>query len=155
MPPPNQWAVGVSAPMYMANTTTHTITTLAVRRARPSPRESRLPPESRPIPAPKSTARITEDARSVRWGKSQAATTAGIGTALATSATERLLDLAEFDRVMVVGIAGGVGPSVGIGDIVIPEVVVDGSSGNEYRPAPIDGPTPRGSIVTSDDFIVD
>ena len=56
---------------------------------------------------------------------------------------------------MVVGIAGGVGPSVGIGDIVIPEVVVDGPTGNEYRPAPIDGPAPRGSIVTSDDFIVD
>lgn len=83
------------------------------------------------------------------------ATTTGIGTALATSATERLLGLGEFDRVMVVGIAGGVGPSVGIGDIVIPEVVVDGPSGNEYRPAPIDAPVARGSIVTSDDFIVD
>ena len=83
------------------------------------------------------------------------ATTTGIGTALATSAAERLLDLGDFDRVMVVGIAGGVGPTVGIGDIVIPEVVVDGPTGNEYRPAAIDAPTPRGSIVTSDDFIVD
>jgi adenosylhomocysteine nucleosidase len=83
------------------------------------------------------------------------ATTTGIGTALATSATERLLGLGDFDRVMVVGIAGGVGPSVGIGDIVIPEVVFDGQGGTEYRPAPIDGPAPRGSIVTSDDFIVE
>jgi adenosylhomocysteine nucleosidase len=83
------------------------------------------------------------------------ATTTGIGTALATTATERLLGLAPFDRVMVVGIAGGVGPTVGIGDIVIPEIVIDGPSGTEYRPAPIDGPAPRGSIVTSDDFIVD
>ena len=83
------------------------------------------------------------------------ATATGIGTTLATSATERLLDLGDFDRVMVVGIAGGVGPSVGIGDLVIPEVVVDGSTGSEYRPAPINGPEPRGSIVTSDDFIVD
>ncbi len=83
------------------------------------------------------------------------ATTTGIGTALATSATERLLGLGHFDRVMVVGIAGSVGPSVGIGDIVIPEVVVDGPTGREYRPAPIAGPTPRGSIVTSDDYIVD
>jgi len=82
------------------------------------------------------------------------ATTTGIGTALATSATERLLGLGDFDRVMVVGIAGGVGPSVGIGDIVIPEVVYDGQDGPEYRPAPIEGPAPRGSIVTSDDFIV-
>jgi len=83
------------------------------------------------------------------------ATTTGVGTALATSATERLLGLGDFDRVMVVGIAGGVGPSVGIGDIVIPEMVVDGTTGNEYTPAPIDGPVPRGSLVTSDDFIVD
>jgi nucleoside phosphorylase len=83
------------------------------------------------------------------------ATTTGIGTALATSATERLLGLGDFDRVMVVGIAGGVGPSVDIGDIVIPEVVVDGVTGQEYRPASIEGPAARGSIVTSDDFIVD
>jgi adenosylhomocysteine nucleosidase len=83
------------------------------------------------------------------------ATTTGMGTALATRATERLLGLGEFDRVMVVGIAGGVGPSVGIGDLVIPEVVVDGTTGQGYRPAPIDAPAPRGTIVTSDDFIID
>jgi adenosylhomocysteine nucleosidase len=83
------------------------------------------------------------------------ATTTGMGTALATRATERLLGLGEFDRVIVVGIAGGVGPSVDIGDVVIPEVVVDGTTGLEYRPAPIDAPAPRGTIVTSDDFVVD
>jgi adenosylhomocysteine nucleosidase len=83
------------------------------------------------------------------------ATTTGIGTALAISATERLLGLGDFDRVMVVGVAGGVGPSVGIGDVVIPEVVFDGQGGDSYRPAPIEGPEPRGSLVTSDDFIVD
>ena len=83
------------------------------------------------------------------------ATLTGIGTELATQATERLLGLGDFDRVMVVGIAGGVGPSVDIGDIVIPEAVFDGQGGPEYTPAPIDGPTPRGSIVTSDDFIVE
>jgi len=57
--------------------------------------------------------------------------------------------------VVVVGIAGGVGPSVDIGDIVIPELVVDGRTGEEYRHEPIEGPAARGSIVTSDDFIVD
>ena len=83
------------------------------------------------------------------------ATLTGIGTGLATKATERLLALGEFDRVMVVGIAGSVGPTVNIGDLVIPEVVVDGTTGSEYRPAPIESPAPRGSIHTSDDFIVD
>src|SRR4029077_3972227 len=66
------------------------------------------------------------------------ATTTGMGTALATRATERLLGLGEFDRVIVVGIAGGVGPSVGIGDLVIPETVIDGTTGKAYEPAPID-----------------
>jgi adenosylhomocysteine nucleosidase len=83
------------------------------------------------------------------------ATKTGIGTALAISATERLLALGDFDRVMVVGVAGSVGPSLAPGDVVIPEVVFDGEGGKEYRPTPIDGPTPRGSLVTSDDFIVD
>jgi len=83
------------------------------------------------------------------------ATTTGMGTALATRATERLLGLGEFDRVVVVGIAGGVGPSVGIGDVVIPQVVVDGTTGTPYQPTPIDAPTARGTIVTSDDFIID
>lgn len=83
------------------------------------------------------------------------ATTTGMGTALATRATERLLGLGEFDRVVVVGIAGGVGPSVGIGDVVIPQLVVDGTTGTPYQPAPIDAPTARGTIVTSDDFIID
>ena len=83
------------------------------------------------------------------------ASTTGIGTALAVAATERLLGLGAFDHVMVVGIAGGVGPSVRIGDVVIPQVVVDGTTGTEYRPAAIEAPVPRGTIVTSDDFIVD
>jgi adenosylhomocysteine nucleosidase len=83
------------------------------------------------------------------------ATTTGIGTALAVAATERLLALGPFDRVMVVGIAGGVGPSVAVGDVVIPEIVIDGTTGPEYRPAPLDAPPPRGTIVTSDDFIID
>ena len=83
------------------------------------------------------------------------ATTTGIGTRLATTAAETLLGLGTFDHVMVVGIAGGVGPSVRIGDIVIPEVVVNGQGGSEFHPAAIAGPAPRGAIVTSDDFIVD
>ena len=84
------------------------------------------------------------------------ATPTGIGTTLATSATERLLGLGEFDRVMVVGVAGGVGPSVGIGDVVIPEVVVDGLTGERVPPGRR-STVPRHAVrsMTSDDFIVD
>lgn len=76
----------------------------------------------------------------------------GIGTQPARETTERLLDGIAVDHLMVVGIAGGMGPTVEIGDLVIPEVVVDEATGKEVRPNVIGGATPRGTIVTSDEF---
>ena len=75
----------------------------------------------------------------------------GIGTRLAAEATERLLDAAAVDHVMVVGIAGGMGPSR-VGDLVFPEVVVDKASGAEYRPSPLGPVRSSGRLVTHDDF---
>ena len=48
------------------------------------------------------------------------ATTTGIGTELATTAANRMLDRGEVDHVVVVGIAGGIGPSTAVPDLVIP-----------------------------------
>src|SRR5262249_8999770 len=80
----------------------------------------------------------------------------GIGMKLAAAATERMLDAADVDLVLVVGIAGGVGSRVHVQDLIIPEVVVDGASGTEYRPAPLTGvPEPHGRLVSSDDFLVE
>jgi hypothetical protein len=56
---------------------------------------------------------------------------------------------------MVVGIAGGVGPAVKVGDVLVPNVVIDGPSGTEFRPAELTGIASRGRLVTSDDFHVD
>jgi adenosylhomocysteine nucleosidase len=75
----------------------------------------------------------------------------GIGTRLAAEATERLLDSAPIDHVMVVGIAGGMGPSK-VGDLIFPEVVVDKDSGAEYRPSPLGDVQSHGRLVTHDDF---
>ena len=83
------------------------------------------------------------------------ATTTGIGTAGAKRATEQLLDATPVDHVMVVGIAGGVGPTVKIGDLIFADVVIDKSTGTEYRPTHLGAPTARGTIVTSDDFLVE
>ena len=83
------------------------------------------------------------------------ATTTGIGTSAATSAAQRMLDAVDVDRIIVVGIAGGIPPHTTIGDLVVPEVVVDAASGKELRPVTL-GTTPaQGRLVTSDEFHVD
>ena len=83
------------------------------------------------------------------------ATLIGIGVRAATTATEQLLAATEIDRVIVVGIAGGVGEGLEIGDVVVPERVVDHTTGAEYRPAPLHGPDARGALLTTDGLIVD
>lgn len=75
----------------------------------------------------------------------------GIGTKRAADATTNLLDTAHVEHVMVVGIAGGMGPSK-VGDVLFPETVVDKETGIEYRAHPIAGVQPRGRLVTHDDF---
>ena len=81
------------------------------------------------------------------------ASLANIGTAPAAAATERLLDSFEVHHVVVVGIAGGIDPALRIGELVVPEVVIDWSSGREYRPTSI-GPVPaRGGLITSDQLL--
>ncbi|HUV09469.1 MAG TPA: 5'-methylthioadenosine/S-adenosylhomocysteine nucleosidase [Acidimicrobiia bacterium] len=80
------------------------------------------------------------------------ATVSGIGTAAAIRATVAMLDAFAIDHALVVGIAGGVGPTVDIGDLVIPAVVLDGDGGAAYRPTLLGDGTPRGTIITSDQF---
>jgi nucleoside phosphorylase len=83
------------------------------------------------------------------------ATTTGMGMDLARRRTEELLDATPVDHVMVVGIAGGVGPTVAVGDVILPRIVVDGSTETEYRPDHLGAPVTEGTIVSSDDFMVD
>ena len=75
----------------------------------------------------------------------------GIGTRPATEVAERVLSAVDIDHMMIVGIAGGVGPSVEIGDLAVPEVVTVEAGGPEYRATPL-GITPHGTIITSDQF---
>ena len=75
-------------------------------------------------------------------------TVIGIGPALARSSTEQLLDAGPVDHVVMIGIAGGVGPTVKIGDVVVPEVVLD-ADGGEHRPVALPGTSPHGLMRTS------
>jgi adenosylhomocysteine nucleosidase len=78
----------------------------------------------------------------------------GIGTEGARRTTQRLLDTEPVEHVMVVGIAGGIG-TTRVGDLVVPEVVVDHATGREYRSTPLGGRPAAGTIVTSDELLVD
>jgi adenosylhomocysteine nucleosidase len=79
----------------------------------------------------------------------------GVGTARAHAATVRLLDGADVEWVIVVGIAGGSDDAAAIGSLVLPAVVVDGASASEHRPTPLLVGKSRGALWTADELIVE
>lgn len=78
------------------------------------------------------------------------ATRTGIGPQLAHAATERLLASTAVDRVIVAGIAGGIEPVSAVGDLVVPEEVVDKATGQRFQATPAGDVTPKGVIRTGD-----
>ena len=76
----------------------------------------------------------------------------GIGTERAASAAERLLASVDVDHLLVIGIAGGIGPSVAIRDLVVPDVVTGWPDRTPFRPSPLGDLEPAGTIVTSDEY---
>ncbi len=83
------------------------------------------------------------------------ATTTGIGTRAAAYTADRILASNHVDHLIVAGIAGGIGPTVGIGDLVVPDLVLDLVTKAEFRPASLSSAAPRGTLVTSDELLVD
>jgi adenosylhomocysteine nucleosidase len=79
----------------------------------------------------------------------------GIGTAAARRSTERLLAEHRPARVLVIGVAGGIGPTTAIGDLVVPASVLDAASGTVHVPAPVPGHPANGTLHTSDELVVD
>ncbi len=83
------------------------------------------------------------------------ATTTGIGTRAAMHTAEKILDSTPIQHLVIVGIAGGIGPRVEIGDLVVPELVIDLDTGAEYQPCGIGDTAMRGTLVTSDRLLTD
>jgi len=81
-------------------------------------------------------------------GTEVVAVVSGMGTALATGATERLLDSVAVDRVVMIGICGGV--DVPVGTMIVPSVVIHGGTDAEHRPAPLPTLPADGVLWTSD-----
>jgi adenosylhomocysteine nucleosidase len=88
-------------------------------------------------------------------GREVVAVVTGMGTKLATEATERLLDATPVDRVVVVGITGAVENETPIGTLVLPEVVVNSATGAEYRPHQMGDGAPHGKMWTGDVLLTD
>jgi adenosylhomocysteine nucleosidase len=81
------------------------------------------------------------------------ATLAGVGMTPATEATEFLIDRYAPSLVVLSGIAGGIDAGLSVGDLVVPEVVIDYASGTRYRSTPIEGTVLAGELITTDGLI--
>ena len=79
----------------------------------------------------------------------------GIGTALAGSATARLLDAVDVEWVVIVGITGAIDDDIPIGALILPEQVVNGADGAVYRPTPLRVGTAHGTMWTTDELLTD
>lgn len=79
----------------------------------------------------------------------------GMGTELATRGTTALLDAVAVERVLVVGITGAVENETPIGTLVLPELVVNGTTGAQYRPASLGPGSAAGTMWTTDTLITD
>ena len=81
------------------------------------------------------------------------ASLAGVGTAAAARATERVLGAGPVERVFVVGVAGGIGAGSPVGALVVPERVLDVATGALRRPTPAGDAAPRGLLATADGIL--
>lgn len=79
----------------------------------------------------------------------------GMGMDRAEARVRHLLAEHDVHHVIVVGIAGGIGAHLSIGDVVVPEVVVDRRDGREVVPVPIGPIEPCGRLLSGDEFVKD
>jgi len=77
----------------------------------------------------------------------------GMGTALARAGTEALLREGGVDRVVSIGITGGLAPDPPIGTLVNPETVINSATGASFRPDPLRPERPHGIMWTTDVLI--
>lgn len=83
------------------------------------------------------------------------ATRLGMGTARAAERTEAVVDAFDPVHVLVVGIAGGLGKGLRIGDLVVADEHVDHDTGTTYHAHPFGGLEPRGRIFTTNELLGD
>jgi adenosylhomocysteine nucleosidase len=80
---------------------------------------------------------------------------AGIGMTAAAQCTTRMLEAVSPDHLVVVGIAGGIGASVAVGDLIVPDLVADLASGEKLCPAPLGDLLRHGTLASRDALLED
>jgi adenosylhomocysteine nucleosidase len=74
----------------------------------------------------------------------------GMGMRAGAAAAAKILEVASPDHLVVVGIAGGIGGSVAVGDLVVPERVLNLETGESFEPTPLGDQRARGVLASSD-----
>ena len=114
-----------------------------------------MPIELKPLVKTMNLQRSGIDYTGTVRGVDVVATQIGVGITRAAEVTERMLKSGPFDRVIVVGICGGLDESVPIGTVLNPEVVEDGATGATYRSPEWDPIKLEGRLVTFEDFALE
>ena len=73
----------------------------------------------------------------------------GIGMRAGAQSATHIIDATSPDHLIVVGIAGGIGESVAIGDLIVPNLVLNRDTGETSRPIPVGEQTQRGTLASS------
>jgi adenosylhomocysteine nucleosidase len=79
----------------------------------------------------------------------------GMGPALAAAATQRALSAGSIDHVMLIGIAGGLDPSLPVGSLLVPERVQLYPDGPVFHAHPIGARQASGALMTTDGLLDD
>jgi adenosylhomocysteine nucleosidase len=77
-----------------------------------------------------------------------------IGMAPAREAAQRMLT-EQVSHMIVEGIAGGIDRTLHIGDLVVPELVIDRATGTTYRPSVLGDLRPRGLLSSGDNLVLE
>lgn len=77
----------------------------------------------------------------------------GVGMGAAARCATRVLEEQSPHHVIVVGIAGGIGADVAVGDLIVPERVLDLAGGATLLPTPLGDRAPRGTLASSNELL--
>ena len=114
-----------------------------------------MPNELHPLVKALNLQRSGDDYVGTVAGHDVVAAKMGVGMTGASRTTERLLDRGDIDRVVVIGICGGLDETVPIASVISPAVIVDGATGVEYKAPAWDAVRLDGRLVTFDDFALE